>query len=158
MDNVDRKSLLTLTLIVACCSSYASAETPEVKYPSGYRHWTHINSMILPEGHFEGIHHIYANESALKALRNQTPYPDGAVFVFDLFEVVIKDNVTTAGQRKFVNVMQKDQKLFPATGGWGYEEFKPLTQERMVKDPMESCHGCHTSQESKGYVFSTFRE
>ena len=153
-----RLSVLSIaTLTISLFVSYAWADTMAVEFPSGYRNWTHINSMVLPDGHFEGLHHIYANESALNALRGGTPYPDGAVFVFDLFEVVEKDGTITAGERKFTDVMQRDAAKFAATDGWGYEEFEALTQERLLEDTM-TCHGCHKSQQAKGFVFSTYRE
>ena len=115
MKNITQNICLSLILIVGSYFSFAFAETPKVKYPSGYRNWIHVKSMIISEGHplfdvFGGIHHIYANKSALKAMQNQTPYPDGAVFVFDLLEIVTKDNITAEGKRRKINVMQKDKK------------------------------------------------
>lgn len=148
-------ALLAATLGLLASPVWADAEKPA--FPADYKSWTHINTMILPNGHFEGLHHIYANASALKALREGTPYPDGAIFVFDLFEVVEKDGVVSAGERKFVDVMQRDKHQFAATGGWGYEEFEAQTRKRLLEDAM-ACHSCHVSQEAKGFVFSTLRE
>src|SRR3989337_1249258 len=68
-----------------------------VKYPKDYRNWTHIKSMVIQQGHslyesFGGIHHIYANEKALKAMKSGKLYPDGAVLVFDLLEAKNDNN------------------------------------------------------------------
>ena len=65
--------------------------SPLVPYPEGYRDWTHVKSMVILEGHalydsFGGIHHIYANGKALKAMKDARPYPDGSVLIFDLLE------------------------------------------------------------------------
>ena len=54
-------------------------------YPTDYRSWQHVKSMIIQPGHpledpFAGIHHIYANSSAMDGL-NGAQYVDGAVFV-----------------------------------------------------------------------------
>ncbi|MCS6966778.1 MAG: cytochrome C, partial [Candidatus Kapabacteria bacterium] len=45
-----------------------------IRYPEGYRSWTHIKTAILHPGHplyndFGGIHHVYANAKAAEALR-----------------------------------------------------------------------------------------
>lgn len=133
-----------------------------VKYPAGYRQWTHVKSMVIQEGHkvyemFGGIHHVYANKKASEALMKGKPYPDGAVFVFDLLEATAKDNAITEGPRKFIGVIQKDAKKYAETGGWGFEGFKDDTKERMVTD-MKTCFKCHEPQKATDYVFSTYRK
>ncbi len=165
--------LLTLPLILAAIGivnqdAAAEDETSnlaKVDYPTDYRYWTHLKSMILLENHpiadtFGGLHHIYANDAALTAMTDGEPYPDGAVFVFDLMEVVTDDEetATTEGPRIRKDVMQKNEKLWSETGGWGYETFKGPDNKRIITDPVASCHGCHASQENNDFVFSTFRE
>jgi hypothetical protein len=134
----------------------------KVKYPDGYRHWTHVKSMVIQEGHplfeaFGGIHHIYANDKALKALKKGLPFPKDAVLVFDLLEAKADGKAIVEGSRKVLGVMQRDGKRFAATGGWGFEGFKGDTRERVVTD-MKTCFGCHEPQKEKGYVFSTYRK
>ncbi|MFQ5442395.1 MAG: cytochrome P460 family protein [Thermodesulfobacteriota bacterium] len=135
----------------------------EVKYPEGYRDWTHIKSMVIEEGHplyeaFGGLHHIYANKKARKAMKKGGPYPRGSVIVFDLLTAVKGDNSVTEGPRKVVGVMEKNTKKFAATGGWGFEGFKGDSRERVVKDPVNGCFKCHEPQKKSGYVFSTYRK
>ncbi|MFQ5630009.1 MAG: cytochrome P460 family protein, partial [bacterium] len=106
----------------------SSASDNKVDYPEGYRSWVHVKSLILQEGHplyeaFGGIHHVYANEAALAAMKAGKSYPDGAVLVFDLLEANAADNAISEGARKVVGVMQKDSEKFAVTGGWGYEGF-----------------------------------
>lgn len=134
----------------------------QVKYPDGYRNWTHVKSMVIQEGHplyeaFGGIHHVYANDKALKALKKGLPFPKDAVLVFDLLEAKADEKAIVEGSRKVVGVMQKDARRFAATGGWGFEGFKGDTRERVVTD-MKTCFGCHEPQKEKGYVFSTYRK
>lgn len=141
----------------------AKKKRPLVKYPEGYRDWTHIKSMVIQEGHplyesFGGIHHIYANKIALKAMKEGKPYPDGAVLVFDLLEARIENNAIVEGSRKVIGVMQKDSKKFADTGGWGFEAFKGDTMERVVTDPKSSCFSCHEAQKETDYVFSKYRK
>ncbi|MCC6347090.1 MAG: cytochrome P460 family protein [Nitrospirales bacterium] len=146
-------------------SGAASAETDkaEVKYPEGYRDWTHVKSMVIRKGHplyesFGGIHHVYANDKALKAMKAGTPYPDGSVLIFDLFEAKSGNNALVEGPRKVLGVMQKDAKKFGETGGWGFEGFKGDTRERAVSDPKGACFTCHEGQKGSDYVFSTYRK
>ncbi len=144
--------------------TFSQAQSPTVvDYPAGYRHWTHVKSMIIQSGHplydsFGGIHHIYANESALHAMQSGKSYPDGAVLVFDLLEANSENQAIVEGKRKVLGVMQKNAKAFAETGGWGFEAFKGDTQERVVSDPHNACFSCHASQKQQDYVFSSFRK
>ena len=80
--------------------------------------------MVIQPGHqlyksFGGIHHIYANQSALEGYRTGS-FADGSVIIFDLLEATTADNAITEGKRKVLGVMQKDGKRFAGTGGWGF--------------------------------------
>lgn len=171
------KSLVALPLLMAgftlapvsifntAAADQDARRAAKVDYPEDYRYWTHVKSMILLENHpisetFGGLHHIYANEAALDAMMKGAPYPDGAVLVFDLMETVTDEGETTTseGPRIRKDVMQKNSKLWADTGGWGYETFKGPDNNRIITDPVASCHGCHASQEPTDFVFSTFRE
>ncbi len=165
MKTTFKKILIFGTLAVVAtvglfCTS--NADNNLVDYPEGYRTWTHVKSMVLQEGHplydtFGGIHHVYANEKALSALKGEGAHEDGAVLVFDLLEASAENNAIVEGGRKVVGVMQKDANKFSSTGGWGYEGFKGDTRERVVQDALSGCHSCHTSQKDSDYVFSQYR-
>ncbi len=48
----------------------APAGAAEVAFPTGWRDWKHVKSMVIEPGHplyeaFGGIHHIYADPAAL---------------------------------------------------------------------------------------------
>jgi hypothetical protein len=136
---------------------------PSVKYPDGYRQWAHVKSMVIQQGHtlfdsFGGIHHIYANQKALKAMKSGKPYPDGSVLVFDLLEAKDENNAVVEGERKVVGVMEKEAKKFSGTGGWGFEGFKGDTKERVVTDAKSACFSCHEGQKKTDYVFSSYRK
>jgi hypothetical protein len=140
----------------------ASGPGKPVPYPDGYRNWTHVKSMVIQAGHplydsFGGIHHIYANGKALKAMQAGRTYPDGSVFVFDLLEVKMEDNAVTEGPRKVLGVMHKDAKAYRETGGWGFEGFKADTRVRVVKDMKKDCFACHEPQKETDFTFSSFR-
>jgi hypothetical protein len=140
-----------------------AAQTQDVPYPDGYRDWRHVKSMVIAQGHplydaFGGIHHIYANDVALKGYASGK-FPDGAIIVFDLLEAHTKDNATTEGGRKVLAVMHKDSKRWTATGGWGFEGFKGDSQtDRAVgAAAATACFECHTAQKDRDYVFSSLR-
>lgn len=158
------KTMVMATALAAAISGALAADPAPVPYPTGYRDWHHVKSMVINQGHplyqsFGGIHHIYANKQALEGYKKGR-FPDGAVIVFDLLDVKTADNAVTEGERKVVGVMRKDAKTYKATGGWGYEGFaKDSNTERVVgKNAASACHQCHTSQKDKGFVFSALRK
>lgn len=134
-----------------------------IDYPDGYRLWAHVKSLTLHDGHplanpFKGIHHIYANDRALRGLKAEH-YPDGSMFVFDLLESQTANNASSEGKRILTAVMVKDSARFPATDGWGYEGWAGDSRtERLVNDDGQSCHGCHMQQKEKDFVFSQWRD
>ena len=153
-----------LAALGSVTATVALASEPEVPYPAGYQDWHHVKSMVIEEGHplfasFGGIHHIYANDKALKGYRSQK-FPDGAVIIFDLLEAVRTDHAPTEGQRKVVGVMRKDSKKFAATGGWGFEGFGGGDPTRRVvgQNAASACFACHQPQKDQDYTFSRLRD
>lgn len=157
--------LVSLSAIALGISGWVisgNSSEKQAAYPEGYRNWPHVKSMVLEPGHplyesFGGIHHVYANEKALKAMKSGGAYPDGAVLVFDLLEANSQDNAVLEGARKVVGVMEKNSAKFSATGGWGFEGFKGDSRERVVTDANAQCYACHTAQKDSDYVFSSYR-
>lgn len=140
-----------------------NAADSRVPYPEGYRHWTHVKTMLIQPGHalenpFQGLHHVYANKKALAGLQSGR-YEDGAVLVFDLLQYTDKDLTIQEGARKLIGVMHKNAKLYSSTGGWGFEGFAGDSKtERLVKDGGQSCFGCHLPQKKTDYIFSQMRK
>lgn len=158
MQTRTRISLLATALIVAF-----PVMASEVPYPSGYRDWHHVKSMVIQQGHalyasFGGIHHLYANAKAMQGYRNGK-FADGSVIVFDLLEAQNNDNAVTEGERKVVGVMHKDAKRYAATGGWGFEGFKgdSKTERAVGADAAKACYQCHAPQKDSDFVFSKLR-
>jgi Cytochrome P460 len=152
--------------IAATVWAYAAAQAPAtVPYPDGYRDWTHVKSMVIQQGHplfdaFGGVHHIYANDAALKTLKTGgIAFPDGAVFIFDLLAATGNAQAIAEGPRKVVGVMHRDAKRFAATGGWGFEGFKGDTRDRALTDGGAGCFQCHKDQAATtGFVFTKWRQ
>ena len=148
-----------LAMLVLPAVAHAADPAP-VPYPEGYRDWTHVKSMVIEPGHplyeaFGGIHHLYANEAALKGYRSGK-FPDGSVIVFDLLEANPGGNAVQEGARKVLGVMHRDAKRWSATQGWGFEAFKgdSKTERAVGAKAATACFQCHTSRKDHDYVFS----
>jgi cytochrome P460 len=142
---------------------WAQSES-QVAYPSHYRNWVHVRSALVDPnspkaGRYGGLHHIYANEKAMEGYRTGV-FPDGSVIVFDLLETRENAGTTVEGPRKFIDVMTKESKRYPDTGGWGFEEFvgDSQTDRALTSQAKSACYGCHTRRKSNDFVFSTFRK
>jgi hypothetical protein len=122
-----------------------------------------VKSAVILEGHvtynpFWGVHHVYANDEAITALKDGRPFPKGAILVFDLLEEKVEDNAVTEGSRKVIGVMEKDPERFADTEGWGFEDFKQGDPHQpLVTDMREQCLSCHESQRASDYVYSAYR-
>ncbi len=157
-----RLSIFLFTLMLSIAGQ-AYADTSKIDYPEGYRHWTHIKSMLIEPGHplenpFQGLHHVYGNDKAMAGLK-EGQYPDGSVLVFDLLNYTQGGAAIQEGARKLVGVMVKDAATFKSTGGWGFEGFAGDSKsKRLVGDGGQGCYACHTSQAKSGFVFSKMRK
>jgi len=154
---------LKIGFVVLFLVTPAFGEPPRVEYPTGYRQWAHVKSMVIYSdkhplfAQFGGMHHIYANADAMRAYTKGGTYPDGSVIVFDLLEAKDENGAYVAGARKFIGVMRKDRAKYKATGGWGFEGFKGDSRaDRMVNDANAQCFGCHLQQKDNDFVFSGY--
>jgi len=155
----------TLAATVAFSSLWviaAAQREKDVDYPSDYRSWQHVKTMVIQPGHaledpFGGIHHIYANSKAMSGLTSGQ-YEDGAVFVFDLLDYDNSNNTIVETDRKRLDVMQYDSEQFSETGGWGFESFVGDSRtERVEQDVVTACFNCHIPAKESNYVYSQYR-
>jgi hypothetical protein len=156
--------LVLVGLVVSLGLVYAQGlKKPVIAFPEGYRKWVHVKTMIVFSkesklfDRFEGMHNIYVNEAGWNAFRIGAAYPDGAMFVFDLYDVRTYQGTMEARGRKFLAVMKKNSKLYPGTGGWGFEIFQGYQGKGSLKD-MKECFNCHSAQKGRDYIFSEFAE
>jgi hypothetical protein len=131
-----------------------------VQFPTGYREWVHVKSAVIGPAFpaFEtegGIHHVYANRQALAGLQSGT-FEDGSILVYDLLSLSEKSGVSTEGARRRIDVMVKDAKLYPESGGWGFGRFMGEDRDHEVLTPEQQkmCFGCHQNRKEHGFVFS----
>ncbi len=164
---MNRKLMLGVcgAALMVCMAAAAIATTAQGKsggIPKDYRSWAHVKSMVLQQGHplfdaFGGIHHVYVNKKGAEAVRKGGPYPEGTIFVFDLFEAVLSGGALTEGNRKVTATMTKDKK-FAQTGGWRWEAYAGGDpSKQIVKDAASQCFACHSPQNKTDYVFSAWR-
>ena len=155
--------LAALVILAWGVNTWARSDDP-VAYPLDYRNWVHVKTNLVgPQSPFfasgGGIHHIYANGKAIEGYKTGK-FPDGAILVFDLLDTKETEGVTIEGPRQRIDVMLKDARRFPTTGGWGFERFlgdsetdRPLTEEHRGL-----CFSCHEKRKAHDFVFSTFRK
>jgi hypothetical protein len=159
-----RVAPLCLALALVGAAYAASPEKSSVAYPTGFRKWPFVKSMVIYSdkhplfAQFGGLHHVYANAEAMRALVKGGTFPDGSVLVFDLLEAKDENGAYVEGRRKLLGVMEKDRARFKATGGWGFEAFKGDSQtERLVTDATAQCFGCHQRQKDNDFAFSGYQ-
>jgi len=154
--------LLSVILGFTAAAVLPAASADDIKPPSDYRHWFHVNTMIVDKASplfdaLGGMHNVYVNAAGEAALKAGRPYPDNTMFVTDLHDVTVSDGSYVEGPRKALAVMVKDAEAYVATGGWGFQLFaggdagKPL-----VTDAATQCFACHQPKKDQDYVYSTY--
>jgi hypothetical protein len=132
-------------------------------YPNDPRKWRHVKTMVIFSkdnklyDRFGGLHNVYVNDIGWPSLQKGKPYPDGSMFALELFDISSYQGTIEPRGRKFLYVMKKNSKLYPGTGGWGFEAFQTYQTKGSVKD-MKECFSCHTKQKNKDYVYSEYVE
>ncbi|MGM4905228.1 cytochrome P460 family protein [Tardiphaga sp. 866_E4_N2_1] len=127
-----------------------------VALPDDYRKW----ELIAPAQEAEPLNELRAvvgNDIAVKAYRDgKLPFPDGTVLVKLAWKHTQSPEFESAsipGAATTVQVMVKDSKKYPASGGWGFGRFidgKPVDQAQH-----ETCFACHEARvKERDYVFT----
>ena len=127
-----------------------------VTIPEGYRQW----ELIGPAQEAEPLNELRAvlgNPTAIKAYQDGTlPFPDGTILVKLAWKHVQSTEFEPAsvpGAATTVQVMVKDSKRYPDSGGWGFGRFingKPVDEAQH-----RTCFACHEARvKSRDYVFT----
>jgi Cytochrome P460 len=153
---------ITTALALLAAATMAAESADDLKPPTGYRTWFHVNTMVVDKASplFEGLggmHNVYANARAAAALKKGGPYPNGSQFATDLHDFTITDGSYVEGARKGVATMVKDSKKYASTGGWGFQFWAEGDAKKpQVTDPTKQCFECHTPKKDQDYVYSTY--
>jgi hypothetical protein len=156
----------------------ASAPIYGIKIPAGYRDWRMI-SIAHVGGPVNDLRVKLGNDIAIKAYREGTPFPDGAIIARLAYRAVtseennkvfrvaaerqglppeqitkLLDESLVAGPATNVQFMVKDSEKYSSTGGWGFAEFtngKP-SSEAVHK----TCFACHAPAKDSDFVFTRY--
>src|SRR6516162_7061515 len=115
----------TFAALLIAMSPFRAESADDLKPPTGYRNWFHVNTMIVDKGSplFEalgGMHNVHINAVGEAALKKGGPYPDKTIFATDLHEFTVSDGAYVEGARKGLAVMVKDSRNMhrPAAGAF----------------------------------------
>ena len=154
--------LISATLAVVAVTTIAAQSADDIKLPTGYRNWFHVNTMVVDKASplfadLGGMHNVYVNKTGEAALKKGGTYPNGSQFVTDLHDFTITDGSYVEGARKGVATMIKDAKKFASTGGWGFQFWAEGDAKKpVVTDAAKQCFACHEPKKDQGYVYSTY--
>jgi hypothetical protein len=157
---LQRLRLLSATLGLLAVGAFSAEPADDIKPPSGYRQWFHVNTMIIDKGsplfaNLGGMHNVYVNSTGLAALKKGGPYPDKSTFVTDLHQFTVSDGLYVEG--KALAIMVKDAKKYASTGGWGFQLWASGDANKpMVTDASKQCFACHQPKKDQDYVYSTY--
>jgi hypothetical protein len=152
----------TLILAAVLASGFARAEST-VPFPAEYRTWAVTRTLLIgPESkefaRSGGLHHYYANESALEGFRTGK-FPRGAIIVDERLETREVNGVTLEGERHGVAVMMKDPEKYRDSGGWGFDRFAGDNRTDGADAELRGkCFACHTQRKDADFVFSKVRK
>ena len=149
-----------------------------IRIPTGYRDWRVI-SIAQVGGPVNDLRVKLGNDLAIKACREEPPFPDGAIIARLAYRAVTSeennkvfraaaekqgltpDQITkllaaslVAGSPTNVQFMVKDSKKYASTGGWGFAQFtngKP-DGEALHK----TCFPCHAPAKDRDFVFTRY--
>jgi hypothetical protein len=152
---------------VAHAFAAASDGTPSpvfgITLPPGYRDWGVI-SVAHEAGNNNDLRVILGNDIAIKAYRTgRLPFPDGAMIARLAWSFVPSEENNkvfrraqsfVAGAPINVQLSVKNSKIWPASGGWGFAQFKngrPANQA-----VIRTCAPCHAPAKANDFVFTRY--
>jgi hypothetical protein len=139
--------LFAVTLAGVCLGMASAASAPSpvfgVSIPPGYRSWQLV-SVHQAQGLLKAI---WGNAVAMDAQRKGTlPFPDGTILVKQTWKGVALNGFAStlvAGPAVHLQVMVKDARRWPKTGGWGFGEWVDGKPASVAVH--QTCYACHTS-------------
>jgi hypothetical protein len=162
---VVRGQTIAVAAVFATAAILAERKT-DVPYPRDFRSWQHVKSIVIGPEHKSfpmrgGIHHYYANDQAMKGYRTGK-FPNGSVIVDEA--VLTTDGqgqakgILLEGDRRGLDVMIKNDRLYKDTGGWGFEHFDSNgTTGTLPASGQATCQECH-AKAKRDHVFSAVRK
>jgi hypothetical protein len=178
-------TVATLAGVVAVTSRTSRHATAQesapiygIKIPPGYRDWRMI-SIAHVGGPVNDLRVKLGNDLAIKAYREGTPFPDGAIIARLAYRAVTSEennkvfraaaerqglppeNITklldeslVAGPATNVQFMIKDSKKYASTGGWGFAQFTNGKPDGEAVH--QTCFPCHAPAKDSDFVFTRY--
>jgi hypothetical protein len=123
-----------------------------VRYIAGYRKWQVISSTNRFDNYTMRV--VYGNDITVKAIKENDihPFPNGAAIAKVVWnKIEDKDGNVWPGTFNAVQVMIKDDKKYPKTGGWGFAIFSglklaPVGQTALFENDCINCHKMQASE------------
>lgn len=160
-------TMLLIAVVLTAAAMNGTEDKPDVPYPAGFRSWQHVKSIVIGSEHksFQnrgGIHHYYANDKAMEGYRSGK-FPNGSIIVDEAVFTKELDGeakgITAEGDRRGLDVMVKNDRVYGDTGGWGFEHFDRDSQTgQLPASARARCHACHSRQTNSDHVYSTIRK
>ncbi len=145
-----RIALMAVFIATLLCA--AAEISPDVPFPDAFRSWRHVKTVVGGGNIFQ----FYANPLAVEGYR-AGKFPNGSILVRETLHAVPGDGeaarTLNEGERTGVDVMAKDDHLYTATGGWGYERFD-ANKTRASPSVRAQCYTCHSRQKDRDFVFT----
>jgi len=136
-----------------------------VTLPKGYRDWKLV-SVAHEEGNLNDLRAILGNDEAIIAYRDHAPFPDGTIIARLAWSYVSSEEnnkafgraqsfVTGPPTDAYLQVMLKNSRKYPTTGGWGFAQFDK--DGRSADDAhLQICFPCHQSGNARDLVFTRY--
>jgi hypothetical protein len=139
-----------------------------IKIPAGFRDWNVIAVDQLLSDKIDQLRVQLGNEVAFTAFKEgKLPFPDGSIIAAIHWNRVPSEDNDKVLALKFpgvhsfvagpiVNVqfMVKDSKKYPATGGWGFADFKDGKPGDEALH--QTCWPCHQPAKDHDFVFARY--
>jgi hypothetical protein len=133
--------------------------------PEGYHSWPLVGASLglsyteTPQGSGPGaFHRVYINPSSYEAFGRTGTFPDGTMFVLELYAAREKAAPAKAGYfegpRVGLEASVKDRRRF--SSGWAYFGFENGARATATALPEERCHSCHVAHAARDSVFVQF--
>jgi hypothetical protein len=156
-----------LAIVAVAGTAFPAGQTPPpVPFPDGYRSWQVVKSILVGPDHRTfarrgGMHHYYANPKAIEGYK-AGKFPNGSVIVVEALWTKEGEGdakgLVLEGNRRFLEIMVKDDRLYAETSGWGFERFEAEEiSGRLTMTERSQCHQCHSKRNDRDLVFTSLR-
>jgi hypothetical protein len=134
--------------------------------PRSYETWPVVGASLglsyagpsTPSDGPGAFHRVYMEPAAYRTFKTTGAFPEGTMFVLELFEAAEKTSPAKGGwfegRRIGLEASVKDSRRFP--GQWAYFSFENGAKASAEAFPDDGCHACHKAHAARDSVFTQF--